>query len=283
MRKLLILIFLSVPCCLSAQTLPTLLLAEKDARQASLCCPGAAAEAEYGTFRATAGGGIWEASGINSSLLGAEATYRLPFGLEAGIFADFVKDEPYDVTNAKGQVTGSFAPTETAVGISAGYPVLDFLKAGLRMRMISSSLAQYHSASAFGADIFAVYMTKGLRASLEVCNLGSGLDYGAGSYSQPSLARIAAGWNPVKGLLVAADADCLFSGAMMAGAGLEYSLFDIVFLRGGYHYGDAAKAIPSYATVGIGLKIKGITMDSVCFLGTESLSGTAMIRLGYGF
>lgn len=129
-----------------------------------------------------------------------------------------------------------------------------------------------------------VIALRSLRASVEVCNLGSGLDYGSGPYGQPALARASVAIKPLKGLLLTAGTDYLFSGALMAGTGLEYSIFDLVFIRAGFHYGDAAKAIPSYATVGLGLKLKGFSLDAVTLPGGFSpVCGTTMLRLGYEF
>jgi len=283
MRKILSIILLGVSCGAFAQTLPTLLLVDSDARQAALCCPGEAARAEYEHLKAAAGGGIWSVSGQASTLLGAEAAYKFPLGIEAGISTKVVVDKPYEITNARGMVSGTFSPLESAFGVFAAYDVLDCLKAGLRARFIYSAVAEYNAASALGTDIYAVYSKGGLKASLETCNLGTRIDFGSGSYPQPSLVRACTAWAPLKGLLVAADADYLFEGALMAGAGIEYAFKGLVALRAGYHYGDASKAIPSYATLGAGLEIKGFSLDGVFLLATDILKGTAMFRIGYEF
>ena len=77
--------------------------------------------------------------------------------------------------------------------------------------------------------------------------------------------------------------DYLFSGALMAGLGLEYCIVDIVSVRAGYHYGDAAKALPSFASVGLGVKFAGVHLDAAFLLASKTLGNTLMIGLGYSF
>lgn len=283
MKRLIPTIALLACVSASAQTLPTLLLTDKDARQAALCCPGEAAAAPVAALKADACAGRWVTSGISSTMLYAKAAGRLPSGLEASLSGSLILDKPYDITGENGVVTGQYEPEDYYIGLGVSYPFTDCLKAGLRARYICSYLGYGAVASAGGGDIFAMYVRKSFRASLEACNLGSGLEYGAGSYAQPSLARATACWSPFKWVLLAAGADCLFSGTVMAGAGAEFSIADMVFLRGGYHYGDGAGAIPSYATAGAGVKYKGISVDAVCILASQVLSGTAALKLGYEF
>lgn len=282
MRKTVLLIAAAaVSLSVSAQSLP-LLLIDTDARQAALCCPGEAGRQETDTFHADAGYGIWSSS-AKSTLLSANAGYKLPSGLYVGLSAAMMKDSQYDISNVKGVVTGQYAPHETVLGLVADYSVTDRITAGIRTRYISSTLARYSYATVIGADAYCAYASGRMKAALEVCNLGNGADYGYGSYPQPSMVRASASIKPFRGFLLAADADRMFSGAFMAGIGAEYGIADIVFLRAGYHYGPETKAIPSYATLGAGGKFKGVSADAVCFLATETLRGTMMFRLGYSF
>ena len=69
----------------------------------------------------------------------------------------------------------------------------------------------------------------------------------------------------------------------MAGLGLEYTLADIVSLRGGFHYGDAAKALPTYASLGLGLQFAGVSLDVTFLTASQSLGNTLLFGLGYSF
>ena len=69
----------------------------------------------------------------------------------------------------------------------------------------------------------------------------------------------------------------------MAGLGLEYGIADIAFVRAGYHYGDAAKALPSYASLGLGAQFAGVSLDLAFLTASESLGNTLLFGLGYSF
>lgn len=305
MRKIILLIAAAAATLsVSAQNLP-LLLIDTDARQAALCCPGEAGRQDVDTFHAEIGYGLWSSS-EKSTLLSARAGYKLPMGLYVGLAANMMKDSPYEIANAQGMVTGRYAPYDAAFGLFADYGFTDFLKAGLRARYIMSSLGQYSNASAFGADVYCVYTQKSLKAALEFCNLGTGINYGHGAYSQPALVRASASYNPLEGLLVAADVDYLFSGALMAGLGAEYTFAKLISIRAGYHYGSSPKAttsagsaagaaaatgsatlatvtaIPSYASVGLGATFKGVSLNASALF-SRSLTGTFLLRAGYSF
>ena len=97
------------------------------------------------------------------------------------------------------------------------------------------------------------------------------------------MAAVSGGVRPVAGLTVGAEVDYLFSGALMAGLGVEYTIVDIVSLRGGFHYGDAAKAIPMYASLGLGVKFAGVHLDFSYLLASQTLGNSLLFGLGYSF
>ena len=70
---------------------------------------------------------------------------------------------------------------------------------------------------------------------------------------------------------------------MMAGVGLEYGIADIVFLRGGFHYGDAVKAIPTHASLGLGLKYAGVHLDVAFLTASKAVGNSLMASLGFAF
>ncbi len=85
-------------------------------------------------------------------------------------------------------------------------------------------------------------------------------------------------------LSATAETDILFAGAVMAGAGIEYSFRDLLFVRGGYHYGAPHKAVvPSYGSAGLGVKFFGISLDAAYLFGSEILKNSFCVSLGYEF
>ena len=54
--------------------------------------------------------------------------------------------------------------------------------------------------------------------------------------------------------------------------------------RGGYHYGNASKGvIPSYASLGLGVKFFGVSIDAAYLFGSEILKNSFGVSLGYEF
>ena len=70
---------------------------------------------------------------------------------------------------------------------------------------------------------------------------------------------------------------------MMLGIGLEYCIQDIVSLRGGFHYGDPAKAIPTFVSLGLGAQFAGVHLDIAFLTASQTLGNTLMFGLGYSF
>ena len=57
----------------------------------------------------------------------------------------------------------------------------------------------------------------------------------------------------------------------------------VVFARVGYHYGNSANVIPSYASAGFGLKLFGVHLDFAYMFASEVLSNSMIVSLGYSF
>ena len=297
MKKLLSIVLATVAAALSLQAQGVAFLKiNPDASAAALAGTGIARPAdayalENNLAAAALGGprmdvavgyGRWQPQAAGVNLLSAAGYYRVADKLAIGLqFKDFAYPA-YDIMSADGRVKGSFSPVEMAVGLGAAYQLADGLSAGLSLRYVSSSLAEDGKGSAFGADLSLKYEKDGFQAGLAVGNLGTPVSYGDQKYGQPGIVR-GGGAYSVAGLTASVEVDYLFSGALMAGLGLEYGIADIVFLRGGFHYGDAAKAIPTYASLGLGVKYAGVHLDFAFLTASKTLGNSLMLGLGYSF
>ncbi|MBR2608729.1 MAG: PorV/PorQ family protein, partial [Bacteroidales bacterium] len=166
------------------------------------------------------------------------------------------------------------------------YAIIDCLSAGVTLRYADSRLAEEASAAVFGADIAVYFEKNGISAGLSLNNLGTKVKYAETSYSQPMMLKVGAGYDLKLGssaLDFDAEADVLFAGGVMAGAGCEYSFKDMVFARAGYHFGSSANAVPSYASAGLGLKFFGAQLNFAYLFGSDVLSNSMCISLGYTF
>ena len=231
---------------------------------------------------AAAGFGMWQPKAANSKLISAAGYYRISDRLALGVQFKDMAYPAYSIVSGDGRVKDSFAPMELTAGLGVAYRLADGFSAGVSLRFISSSLTQEAKASAFGADIALKYEKDAFQAGLSVCNLGTPVNYGGENYAQPGIARLGAAYS-IAGLTASVEADYLFAGGLMAGIGLEYTIADIVSLRGGFHYGDAAKAIPTYASLGLGVKFAGVHLDAAFLLASKTLGNTLMLGLGYSF
>lgn len=304
MRKFLFTIaFLALPAGLFSQTLPSLLVPSDAAglgmASATVAGKPCAFTLENNassmsflekTFSIAASYGMWQPAAAKDQILGAGAVFKATGRLAFGVAAKMFNQPAYTIFDENGvasQVNGTFTPKEASVGLGVSFAVTDFLSVGVTGKMLSSSLAKDAKANVFGGDVSLVYAADALRAGLSVNNLGGKVKYGTSEYSQPSLVKAGASYTfgsaAASAVTAAAEADYLFAGALMAGMGAEYSYKDRVFARAGFHYGDKAKAIPSYASLGLGGQFAGVSLNAAFLLGSKTLGNSLLFSLGYAF
>lgn len=226
----------------------------------------------------------WAPKSVGTSVVGANAAYAIG-NIALGLVFDSYSEKPYDITNPNGIITGQFKPSESFFGVSLAYDVADMISVGAGVKSVSLKYSNEAKGSAMAADIFAIYHRDGLKASVAARNFGAKVDFGVeGSEPQslPSLVSAGAEYTLPFGLSAAAEFDYLLSGGVMAGLGVEYDA-KIASVRAGYHYGDSRKAIPSYASLGVGVDVFGAKLDLTYLTGSASLGGTLLVGLGYWF
>lgn len=297
------LIALSFSMETGAQVLPSLLMSQ-DAASVSMGSTGVASKAgafaiennvaavvfAEQTMAAQAGFGVWQPSYANLKTIGLGGMYKV--SPKIGIALDF----KYLMMPSYSGVTGNgtdirdseFGPSELNLAAGLSYKIIDCLSAGLALRYAGSTLAPEVSANVFAADFGVFFQKNSVSAGLSLNNIGTDVKYSEAAYSQPMLVKAGAGYNLKMGtseLFLTAQADFLFAGGFMAGAGCEYSFKEMVFARVGYHYGDAVNVIPSYASFGLGLKFFGVTLDAAYLVAdsTSPMSNTMVFGLGYRF
>lgn len=239
----------------------------------------AAAALQDSRLDVAAGYTLWMPKVSKTGLLSASGYYKVTDRLAVGIDGKSFSSPTYTITTTDGRAKGTFTPKEMAFGAGASFRIFDGFAAGLHLKLATSSLAEEAKATAFGADLSLKYEKDALQAGLAVDNLGGKVKYGEdSSYPMPMCIRAGAAYS-IAGLTASAEGAFL-SGGMMAGAGVEYAIRDMVFLRGGYHYGGA---IPSYASLGAGVKVAGVHLDFAYLLASETVGGSLMATLGYRF
>lgn len=232
----------------------------------------------------------WAPDAVKSSNIAAGLAYR--FGKNFGMSLAFGSNggEKFNIIDEDGFMTGkSFTPKDMQLALGAGVGFAKFLSAGVNLKYLSQKIAPKASYSAFAADVFVMarFAPLGLNVTAGISNIGSSVKADNGdSFSLPAAANAAASFNKGFGkhsLGVNADLNYFFCGDFTAALGAEFGLYDIAFIRAGYHYGAEAAVLPSFATVGLGVKFLGIKLNFAYLLGNDSLKGSMTLGLGYQF
>ena len=224
---------------------------------------------------------IWNPSGTSSNLYSAGLSYT--FGNRLGLSAAFSLDrgESYAAYDASGRTLGDFTPSDMQAGFGASYRLLDFLSAGVGVKYMKSSIASDYNVSALAFDAMLNAETGGLSAAAGVMNIGGK----AGDYDLPASVRVSAaykaGFAEKHSVKAGAQLDYFLIGGMDLGFGAEYCYDGFISARAGYNLSSEG-ILPSYASVGLGVKFAGFGLDAAYLL-SGPLSGTVSAGLRYAF
>lgn len=235
--------------------------------------------------------GKWQpkVSGNNIMALAGYGKISENIALTAGF--KYFSHKSYDISDATGNLQGSFTPKEFSAGIGLAVKILPVLSASVNANYLSSDVGGPKKAGAFAADIGLLLHLRCLNVGLTASNLGSKIDYGGTrKYSLPATLKLGAGASHTYAGKHKVSANLqgeilLKESAFSAGIGAEYMYNNLIAVRGGYHYGDKQKTIPGYGSAGVGIRMAGIHLDASClFAGSDSpLKKTFFISLGWGF
>ena len=219
-----------------------------------------------------AGYAVLQPSSVKMGALSFSSLFKLSEKLAMGAAIKRGAYSPYPITSEEGRSTAEFTPSELSLSLGGSYLILKGLSAGVKLNYASIGLSPDAKYNVFSGDLGLTYATESLTVAANARNLGSQLmDLRAGaSYALSSLTAYAQG-------------EYLAGAGLMGALGLQYAFKDLIFVRAGGHLGNAEKAIPSYASLGLGAKFKGITFDAAVLLGTKSETGTLLFSAGYSF
>ena len=291
MRKIIAsILFLGICTGVFAQAVPFLNI-PSDARTAAMGGTGIALEKGAFTLddnmatsamthrTAAFGANFWSWAPSTSALklINASGYYRFgKFAVALG--GKYCMEKPFDVISAVGKPLGTYTPSSFTLGAGFAYRIIDPLAVGVTLRYVSANYYENIKEGTVAADLNATFSKGGLRAAVGVANLGGKIK---GS-PLPAMAKVGAAYH-IGGFQASAEVDYLFAGAIMAGIGAEYGFKDIAFIRAGFHYGDAQKAIPTYASVGSGVQYWGVRLDATWITASSVLGNSLGFSLSYSF
>lgn len=228
----------------------------------------------------------WAPDLSQSNCFGVAGSYRfgkLGFSL-AGVTRSGEKIT--DAMDENGAPLDDFTPKDIILGLGFGYRPLEWLSAGVSLGFQQRKLYEGETLSAFSASVFVMGQYKGLSAALGVSDFGTQTSSGD-KYDLPTSVTLgidyAHAFNEKHSLCADLDFDYYFDGGLTLAIGAEYSFRELLFVRGGYHYGSDDALLPSFATLGLGFRFKGIKISGACLLGSDYLDGTMTLGLGYQF
>ncbi len=219
-------------------------------------------------------------SGVPSNIIGASAAYNFasPFLLSAS-FA-YSNAEPYEIYNNQNVLVGQFVPKDMSVELGAAYD-LGFMSLGANFRYLNSTLSEDLSLGAACADIFAAAEFGNFTGSAGLRSLGGKV----GTFSLPTALAVGLVYNMSAGaslLKLSLDGNYYLYGGMRASFAADYCWNDMISLRAAYNYGMDAP-LPSFASLGLGLKFSGIELNAAYMIASETLAGTLAFGLSYSF
>lgn len=176
----------------------------------------------------------------------------------------------------------NYSSRDLSLRLGASYQ-FNLLYAGAAVKYYRSVLTSDEALSAVAGDAWVAARFGGFSAATGVSNIGSSVQ----GFSLPSSLYVSAGYYAPIGsdysFRTAFQTDWFFYGAVSSGVGVEFGAFSIVYARAGYHFGSQAAVVPSYASVGIGLKYGGVKLDAAYLFASEALGGTMQYTVGYEF
>lgn len=219
-------------------------------------------------------------------------------------FRHFANGE-FELYSDNAQAMGKVNPKEYA--LEAGYAriLMAGLSAGATVRYIRSDMGALQGAdpaNAVAFDVSLFYRTEvrllaeksTLTFGLQAADLGSRIKYDLSEYSLPARlnAGAALGLPLAEQHLLTAAAEINYrllpseSRSVSGGVGVEYAFREMVYLRGGYHWGDIEKTSGDYVGLGAGLHYKYASVGFAYRIATEDydpLDKTMTFTVGVNF
>lgn len=232
---------------------------------------------------------LWAPRTVGSNHANLLAGIKLGEKIGITALAAYQMGKPYTIMDASGAPGGTFSPNEMMTGLGIGFRFTESLGIGATVRFASEKLTAKNSYSTIAGDLLLVYRTNGLTLTGGIASLGTGVAdeiAGSNNHLPPTSVRIGAGYQYsfADGIIRAtADADYYLAGGLGGALGAEYGYKEMVFVRAGAHLGGQAAPIPTYVSLGAGVKFSGVHLDISFLTLNEIIGNTLTAGIGYEF
>lgn len=232
----------------------------------------------------------WAPDGVKSSNFNLGAGFKLFDGrLGFGFGGAFQNGEKYDTFNEAGVMTGSYTPNDMQINLGASSLITKELSFGINLRYAKQSLSPDNASyETVATDMFLAYRLNEFNFTAGLSSLGSSVKSAYDEdFTIPTSATLGAEWHRTlakeHGIKAVADFDYFFSDNVTAGLGAQYSWKDMIFIRAGYHFGSNKAVLPSFLTLGGGIKLKRIRLDAAWLTGNDAIKNSLSLGLGIMF
>lgn len=231
----------------------------------------------------------WNPKGAGSNLINVDLGYKLG---NLAILAEAKVNGygSYPVYDGTGASSGEYTPNEFMAGIGAAYSITPELAVSLMAKYVGSNIAQEAKGTAFCADLNVAYKLNDLTLGLLAANIGSKMNYKTVSAPLPMLIKLGArnDFRFGENFILDAGVDAGYMtqgsyGSVLASAGADLKMFDMVSVRAGYHFSSNAALAPSYVSAGLGFDFSIVSISAAYLFGSPTLSGTLSATLGIKF
>lgn len=192
----------------------------------------------------------------------------------------------YPIYNEYGSPTGDFTPSGLRIIFGAGFKIVKGLSAGVDIKYLRTSEAEDFAMNGFAAGIHLGYTTRRLFAYLGIRNIGPSVKSEDGtSFPIPGVVAGSVSYSIIDAtkskMFIDATLYAYMNGGIGTSFGAEYSFDEHFFTRAGYLYASKGAPLASYASIGLGVRFFGVSMNATYLLASKTLGGTYLIGLSY--
>lgn len=238
---------------------------------------------------------LWQPSisGTNALALGGFFKIKKQFGVTFAVQTNIGKQ--YSVTVDPGMTVAYHTPIDFRAGAGFSWSPIRSLSVGVGLNYALSipgpaNDIYKNTFMTFAADVQVIWHLEGiLDLSVSGNNLGLPVKLTDGTaHPIPMNAKLGLGTDQSFGkhrIAAALEGGCFFAAntSIFAGVGAEYTYNNMLSVRAGYHYGDGKEGLPSFASVGLGLRFFGITIDFAYNIASGPMANTLCAGLGFRF
>lgn len=239
-------------------------------------------------FQGTYQGWATDNDDLKATRIAVGASYKLGKFAFTLAYAHRNDANEYTIVDDSGNERGTFKPKGDQFNVGLAYGFSERFSVGANVKFLKQSLSDDDDYSSVATDIFLMGRFSDFTVALGASNIGGSVEDSQGeSFKIPSSVTLGGNYSKKfaeqHGIEADLDLDYFFSGNFTAAFGAEYSFKDMVFARAGYHYGADKAVLPSFATLGLGLKLYGIRLDFAFLTANDDIGNGFTLGFGYQF